>query len=258
MNANTCEDGTFTYEFCYSTSFEDHQIKLRTNYVESAKKAKNCADWNNADGCEKEAHAYLFNQHNGVFVKAFKQFSILGDNKVIGGDRMRTVCKTYTNNQVTCGETGIPVYGAHMNLIGSVSQAYPGAVPTSEYKACFSTTRETGNWFGQDRPDCAQGAGQVGAGGVSKGVSPSKGVPPSKGVTRRTQIGANGRLPPERPQPQQAGNPLNKLPKLAPPLPNGPQGAAGAVDKTDKTDKTTTKANCEGPKRKVRKLRQRR
>lgn len=127
MTADTCESGDFEYKFCYSTTFTEHQISIRKNYNDK----QNCKTYE----CQ-ETHAYI-----GGFVGIGTP--VLGYPKQlkIGRNNQNKVCQKEIVNvpDVTCTEASLPK--AYMNVVGSVISPSEGAVPASEYKNCFDSTK---------------------------------------------------------------------------------------------------------------------
>ncbi len=131
MTLDTCENGDFEYQFCYFTTFNQHDITIRPEYS-SKDTAVNCAKLNYAQGCDKETHAYM-NGWGQDFLPGLSQ------SKVIGGRTTQIFCLTHTEYLETCKTRLIPK--AFMNVVGEVTAAFgPNSVPIEDFKPCFTTT----------------------------------------------------------------------------------------------------------------------
>lgn len=179
LTLDTCENGDFEYQFCYFTTFTEHDITIRPNY--SAKDAAvSCGKLLNAQGCDKETHAYM-NGYGMEFISGLSQ------SKVIGGRTTDMICVTHTKNLDTCQTKMIPK--AFMNAVGEVTAAFgTGAVPIDEFKPCFTTTvykeiKLKSSDPNDNPPDCSTSAGKA----KGKGKPTKCNKQPGKRVRTRRQ-----------------------------------------------------------------------
>lgn len=132
-----CESGVFEYEFCYYTTFTEHRIRIRRDWLDDNR----CLT---GTYCQ-ESHAFI-----GGYVDGNQVYKVPGDSVPVpdflwlpGADGLTRVCST---KKVTipaassaCVKTDLPK--AYINIVGSVKDNDTGAVNYGEYKACFSNTR---------------------------------------------------------------------------------------------------------------------
>lgn len=194
MDKSSCESGDFAYEFCYATTFVNHDITIRTNYS-----SQECKDVPVTNESCRETHAYM-NGFGADFIPEFSKSDVIG----YSGDK--TKCYTHTETINTCETSTVPK--AMMNVVGDVTTAYNDGKDTKFFKACFdASVFQAINLNAQDgKPNGNTGPGTgVGAGpkmtkspGLSKGTKQpaskvtkapiaSKGTKSPSSVLKRTR-----------------------------------------------------------------------
>lgn len=131
-------DGNYTYEFCYETQFQEHDITIRPNKMK-CDAAGAAAD---PEGC-RETHAYINtigqSGQGGIWVQAFGNVDNVPNEKIIGYSGVKKVCKKKVISVNTCVSTFIP--GAYINAVGSVTANFDKGRSFQRYKACFSNAQ---------------------------------------------------------------------------------------------------------------------